>query len=188
MIVDAVYQELYFYDKPYNPVQKFYDKLFYVNSFSKLFSITGWRIGYLIASQKHMEQIQSIHDYTGLCVPSVLQDALANYLQEENWGKQYIDDLREKLKTSFFRLKRGLEQLGFQIPEIEGGFFIWAELPEPWKDGFDFAMELYQDKRVAVIPGEHFSENSRNYIRFNIAREADEIEEAVQRIEHFFKR
>ena len=188
LIVDAVYQELYFYDKPYNPVQKFYDKLFYVNSFSKLFSITGWRIGYLIASQKHMEQIQSIHDYTGLCVPSVLQDALANYLQEENWGKQYIDDLREKLKTSFFRLKRGLEQLGFQIPEIEGGFFIWAELPEPWKDGFDFAMELYQDKRVAVIPGEHFSENSRNYIRFNIAREADEIEEAVQRIEHFFKR
>jgi aspartate/methionine/tyrosine aminotransferase len=186
LIVDAVYQELFFYDKPYNPIQDFYDNLFYVNSFSKLFSITGWRIGYLVASPGHMSNIQSIHDYTGLCVPSVLQAALANYIEENQWGKDYTKVLRDQLKTGFFKSKEGLERLGFQVPDIEGGFFIWAKLPKSWQDGFDFAMELYNKQKVAVIPGEHFSENSKDYVRFNIAREEEEIEEALTRIEKFF--
>lgn len=186
IIVDAVYQELYFSDKPYHPVSESSDHVFYVNSFSKLFSITGWRIGYLIASEKHMSKIQSIHDYTGLSVPSILQAALAEYIDKCDWGKTYIELLRKNLRKSFFTLKEGLVKLDFKIPEIEGGFFIWTKLPRPWKDGFDFAMELYEKQKVAVIPGEHFSEKSTDYIRLNIARESEEIEEALRRIEEFF--
>jgi len=56
IILDAVYKELYFEEKPYIPLDKFNPNLFYINSFSKLFSITGWRIGYLIAHQEHMQK------------------------------------------------------------------------------------------------------------------------------------
>jgi len=185
VIADAVYQELYFSEKPYNPIEDFNDNLFYVNSFSKIFSITGWRIGYLIASNEHMPSIKSIHDYTGLCAPSVLQQALKDYIKEYNWGVYYIENLRNKLKASFSILKHALESLGFYIPKIEGGFFIWARLPESWGDGFQFAMELYEKERVAVIPGEHFSPSERNYIRFNIAREQEEIEDAIKRLNRF---
>jgi methionine aminotransferase len=186
VIIDAVYEELYFYDKPYNPINEFSDNVFYVNSFSKLFSITGWRIGYLIASEKHMSRIQSVHDYTGLSAPSVLQAALAEYLSKSDWGKDYIVQLREKIRNGFYKLKEGLIELGFKIPHIEGGFFIWTQLPEPWQDGFDFTMDLYEKEKVAVIPGEHFSEKSTDYIRLNIARESGEIEEALRRIKAFF--
>lgn len=185
VIADAVYQELYFSEKPYNPIEDFNKHLFYVNSFSKIFSITGWRIGYLIAGSKHMPAIKSIHDYTGLCAPSVLQEALKDYIKGYNWGNNYIENLRNKLKSSFGILKKFLEELDFYIPEIEGGFFIWAKLPGSWKDGFQFAMELYEKEQVAVIPGEHFSSIKKNYIRFNIAREQEEIEEAVKRLKRF---
>jgi aspartate/methionine/tyrosine aminotransferase len=186
VIVDAVYQELYFDKEPHNPIEDFNDNLFYVNSFSKIFSITGWRIGYMIASQKHMPSIKSIHDYTGLCAPSVLQEALANYVEDYDWGNFYIQELRKNLSDSFKILKEYLGKLGFFIPEIEGGFFIWARLPEKWDDGFKFAMDLYDEEKVAVIPGEHFSSSKRNYIRFNVARDKEEMREAVKRLERFF--
>lgn len=186
VIVDAVYQPLYFGEEPFDPASTVNKQVFYVNSFSKIFSITGWRIGYLIASQDHMPGIKSVHDYTGLCVPSVLQQALAEFIRDYNWGAAYVKTLRERLKKSYDRMHQGLSALGFDIPDIEGGFFIWARLPESWEDGFQFAMNLYDQQKVAVIPGEHFSPSARNYVRFNIARGIDEIEEAIIRMKRFF--
>jgi len=187
VIIDAVYKELYYKDKPYIPIDQFNPNLFYTNSFSKLFSITGWRIGYLIAHQDHMQQIKSIHDYTGLCASSVLQQAIVNYLKEYDFGKEYVLKLRNRLRDSFNHLSAELKKLGFEIPETKGGYFVWAKLPEKYSDGFKFAIDLYEDQKVAVIPGEHFSENAKNYIRFNIAREKTEIDEGIMRIKKFFE-
>jgi len=187
VILDAVYKELYYEDRPYVPLDQFNSNLFYTNSFSKLFSITGWRIGYLIAHQDHMQQIKSIHDYTGLCASSVLQQAIVNYLKKYDFGKEYVLNLRNRLRDSFNHLSAELEKLGFEIPETKGGYFVWAKLPEKYSDGFKFAIDLYEDQKVAVIPGEHFSENAKNYIRFNIAREKTEIDEGIMRIKKFFE-
>jgi aminotransferase len=94
--------------------------------------------------------------------------------------------LRKGLSKSFKILERHLSKLGFFIPEIEGGFFIWARLPEEWDVGFKFAMDLYNEEKVAVIPGEHFSDSKKNYIRFNVARSIEEMEDAVMRLDRFF--
>lgn len=186
IVLDAVYRELYFEDAPYIPLDQFNPNLFYTNSFSKLFSITGWRIGHLIAHQEHMQKIKSIHDYTGLCAPSVLQQAIVEYLKKYNFGSQYVSDLRDKLKKSYYHLASELNKLGFEIPETRGGYFVWAKLPKQFNDGFKFAIDLYDEQKVAVIPGEHFSENALNYIRFNIAREKSEVDEGIKRIKKFF--
>src|SRR6056297_716614 len=188
IVLDAVYQELYFDKEPYHPINQLTERVFYVNSFSKLLSITGWRLGYMACHKKHMDEIKAIHDYTGLSSPSVLQEALVIYLQKYNWGREYTSMLREKLQDSFYLLKRNLTDLGFSIPEIRGGFFIWAELPKGHTDGFKFTMDLYDKEKVAVIPGEHFGQTYRNYVRFNIAREKDDIAEASERIKHFIKK
>ena len=188
IVLDAVYRELYFEEEPYIPLDQFNLNLFYTNSFSKLFSITGWRIGYLVAHQKHMQNIKSIHDYTGLCAPSVLQQAIVEYLKKYNFGSQYVSDLRDKLKSSYKHLASELVNLGFEIPETKGGYFVWAKLPKQFDDGFKFAIDLYDEQKVAVIPGEHFSENDTNYIRFNIAREKSEVEEGIKRIKAFFSK
>jgi aminotransferase len=72
------------------------------------------------------------------------------------------------------------------VPETKGGYFVWAELPEKFSDGFKFAVDLYEEQKVAVIPGEHFSTNAKNYIRLNIARPVAEVEEGIEKIKAFF--
>ena len=188
IILDAVYKELYFDEKPYVPLDQFNSNLFYTNSFSKIFSITGSRIGYLIAHQDHMQKIKSIHDYTGLCAPSILQQAIVEYLKNYDFGKDYISNLRNRLKESYNHLSGELKNLGFEIPETKGGYFVWAKLPQKYSDGFKFAIDLYDEQKVAVIPGEHFSDKAKNYIRFNIAREKSEVEEGIKRVKVFFEK
>lgn len=179
VLFDSVYNELYFNEIPYSVLHHFSERVFYMNSFSKKFSITGWRLGYLIASEKHMPGIQAVHDYTGLCAPSVLQQAVADYLCNYNYGKEYIYQLRQNLTANFNIMTAVLTNKQFEIAEIDGGYFVWAKLPKQYNDGFDFAMWLYDTHNVAVIPGEHFSKKSKNYIRLNIAREKTEFEAAI---------
>jgi len=132
-----------------------------------------------------MEKIKSIHDYTGLCAPSILQEAIAMYLEQEDFGRIYIAKLRDKLKASFNLLSGELMKMEFKIPVIEGGYFIWAKLPDQFSDGFKFAVDLFEQEKVAVIPGIHFSEKAKDFIRFNIAHEIDIIEKALAHIKKF---
>jgi aspartate/methionine/tyrosine aminotransferase len=156
-----------------------------VNSFSKLLSITGWRIGYLIADSTHMKGIRSMHDYTGLCVPSVLQEALIDYLEENNGGIDYIAWLRNQVNAAFSLFIPELKKMDFVIPSIEGGYFIWAQLPSKFKCGFDFAEKLYEKEKIAVVPGIHFSKNATSYIRINIARPEHELKLAIEGLKSF---
>ncbi|MFP4555708.1 MAG: pyridoxal phosphate-dependent aminotransferase [Bacteroidales bacterium] len=185
IIFDAVYKELFFNVQPYMPLNHKSPNLFYVNSFSKTLCITGWRVGYLYAHKSHRNQLRSIHDYIGLCAPSILQEAIARYLGGSNFGHDFIKDYRQEVKRSFEGLSLTLSKLGFSIPPINGGCFIWAKLPESFTDGFEFAHDLYNTKRVAVIPGEHFSRTHTNWIRLNIARPFKDISEAGELIAQF---
>lgn len=185
VIVDAVYRELYFNNPPYVPIDIHNSWLFYVNSFSKLFSITGWRVGYLICNAEHMKKLRSIHDYTGLCVSNPIQNALADFIISNGFVNEYVIELRKKLKKSFETLKLALTKLRFEIPPIDGGYFIWAKLPSPHKNGFKFAIDLYEQQKIAIIPGIHFSSKGTAYVRFNAAREIFEIEKAIIGIQRF---
>jgi aspartate/methionine/tyrosine aminotransferase len=186
LIIDAVYKELYYDQPPYIPVEHIGPQVFYVNSFSKLLSITGWRVGYLISHESHMEAIRQMHDYTGLCANSVLQEAVALYLEKYNMGFDYASCLRVKFAASYKRMSSVLENLGFKIPQTDGGYFIWAQQPAGYEDGFETALRLYEATGIATVPGIHFSPSGKNYIRFNIARPENEIEMAVGGIEKFF--
>lgn len=187
IIFDAVYKELYFDQPPFNPLSLQYEKLFYIDSFSKTLSITGWRIGYIITSRDHMKKIRAIHDYTGLCAPSVLQTAIARYLADTGFGKEYIQTIRGKCRDSFQFIKPVMAETGFSVSPVQGGYFLWAQLPEGYPDAFEFAVDLYEKTGVAVVPGENFSLTKTNYIRMNIGTELSIIKEAAQRMRGFFK-
>lgn len=185
VIIDAVYRELYFNQPPYIPIDIHNSWLFYVNSFSKLFSVTGWRIGYCICHAEHMKKLRSMHDYTGLCVANPMQTALTEYIINEGIVNDYVVELRSKLKKSFDTLNNALKDFGFEIPPIDGGYFIWAKLPHAFDDGFKFAIQLYEQQKVAIIPGIHFSTKGKSFVRFNAAREIFEIEKAINGIQKF---
>ncbi len=186
VLADCVYSEVYFKKKPYLPLFES-EYFFYVNSFSKLLSVTGWRVGYLICSKKHIAEMRLIHDYTGLSSPSILQEAIALYLDKHEFGRKYVTGLRKKMRTSFELLSGKLNECGFEMPPIEGGYFIWSKLPAGFKDCLKFSMDLYDKKKVATVPGIHFSDEGKKFVRFNIARPVNEIEEAGGLIKEFVK-
>lgn len=185
IIADAVYRDFFFGHPPVIPNSDRSDRIFYVNSFSKSLSITGWRIGYLICSEKHMSKIRSVHDYTGLCVASVLQEAVAVYLESHDYGRSYTEAVRQKLISGYNQYVPALQSLGFSVPGSDGGYFIWAQLPEKYYDDFRFAIDLYDEKKVAVIPGRHFSPARTDFVRFNIAREKHELDAGLEKIREF---
>ncbi|MBO7127096.1 pyridoxal phosphate-dependent aminotransferase [bacterium] len=187
LVFDAVYSDLYFGEKPYLPFELVDDTLFVVSAFSKMLSITGWRVGYIVGSIQHIENLAKIHDYTGLCTPSVLQAAIAGYLEKNGFGKDYLAFLRGKVRESFEIMHSALQKSGFYMPPIDGGYFVWAKIPEKFDDGFKFAMDLYESRKVGTVPGIHFSEKGNDFIRISIAKDAAEIKEAALRIVDFVK-
>jgi aspartate/methionine/tyrosine aminotransferase len=187
LVLDMVYSELFYDTKPYLPILGKSQNLFYVNSFSKSLCITGWRVGYIIASAEHTVELRAIHDYIGLCAPSLLQEALAQFLIQNENGKTFIANFRETIKNNFNLMSQGLIELGFQVPPTQGGCFVWAKMPTNFPDGFLFANELYSKTKVAIIPGEHFGQNYSIWVRLNIARETKEVENGLAHISKFVK-
>jgi len=187
IIFDAVYRDIYFREAPYVPVEKVSPRFFFVDSFSKMLSITGWRVGFLIADRSHIAALKSVHDYTGLSSPSLLQKAIARYLVAHRGGAEYVRGVREHVRQSYIVLHEALVSLGFRVPPTDGGYFVWTELPEGEDDGFSFAEHLYDTEKVAVVPGIHFSEEAARFVRLNAARSLHEIEEAARRIERFVR-
>ena len=118
VIYDHVYKDIFFDEEPYHPLYSCFPNLLYVNSFSKSLSVTGWRIGYILAHREHMEKIKTVHDYIGLCAPSLLQRAIAEYLDKYDFGKIYTRTIREKLSGSYRFIERSLKTLGFTMPAI----------------------------------------------------------------------
>jgi aspartate/methionine/tyrosine aminotransferase len=187
LIFDSVYKDIYFTEIPYNPLLDkqssiLSDRLFYVTSFSKMLSITGWRVGYIITEKNHMKKIRDIHDYTGLSAPSLFQSVIYEYLRSYNHGQKYTEEIRNKCWESYAYMKNKLEQINFEIPDIEGGYFLWAKLPPQFKDAFLFASHLYDTVNVGVVPGENFSETKNEFVRLNIATEMSIIKEGAQKI------
>jgi aspartate/methionine/tyrosine aminotransferase len=182
VIIDAVYDKLCFNGEAYYPFDKFHANLFFVNSFSKLYSITGWRIGYLFCHHTRYDRISDVHDYTGLSSPSVLQESLALFMSKSAQAKNYVEETKHKLSNNYKLGRDMLSNAGFEVPETGGGYFIWAKLPDGVPDGIDFAKKLYDTCKTAVIPGEHFGEDYKRYIRINIARDGGELKNGLVNI------
>lgn len=183
VIADLVYDQLY-YDHPQDiPFEEAHDRIFFVESFSKLFSITGWRIGALGFHSKHFYGIKNTHDYTGLCAPSILQEALYNFLcKQTETANKYLEQVRRQLSNNKQLASNILEENGFKVMPAQGGYFIWVRLPCGIDDALQFALNLYENTQTAVVPGVHFSKHAKNFIRINLARTQEEIQEGLRRL------
>ncbi len=186
LIIDAVYKGLYLDKKPYYPIENISPYTFYVNSFSKKFSITGWRIGYFFCKHIHLDKISYIHDYIGLSSPSILQEVLAEYLSNYDYN-EYIHELKHTIINNIKYTNKNLNNAGFNCSNVEGGYFVWTKLPEHFQNGLDFGLKLYEETKTAIIPGQHFGKEWTNYIRLNVARPKNELEQGIKNIIKFVK-
>ena len=156
------------------------DRTITVNSFSKSWNISGWRLGYVYGDSKLIAPLNNANNVFYVCSPTPLQKALAKVLMAE---PKYYTELRERFTAKRKFATAALEDLGFQIYDSGSAFYLWTRIP----DGNEDAMQLNErliNRGVAGVPGSAFADSDLydNYMRFCIAREDEILSSALERI------
>jgi aspartate/methionine/tyrosine aminotransferase len=152
-----------------------------INAASKTFSVTGWRVGYAIASETFTSAIRKVHDFLTVGAPAPLQEAVATAMR---FPDSYYDQLRvEYLERRDFLMK-GLEESGFHCYKPYGAYYIMTDITEfGFADDTSFAHALVKDVGVAAVPGSSFYSNPRNgyrKIRFGFPKKMQTLQNAVE--------
>lgn len=187
LIVDEIYQGLTYGREPYSALE-LGDDLFVINSFSKYFGMTGWRIGWVVAPEAYVESMDTLAQNIFLSCPSMSQ-----YAALEAFNPACLDVLEERRfefeKRRDFLLP-ALQEIGFEFPVVpEGAFYLYADCSNLTGDSFKFCYELLEDKGVAITPGKDFGTNNPDHhIRFAYTNSIENMAEAVARIKAFINR
>ncbi|HEY3928189.1 MAG TPA: pyridoxal phosphate-dependent aminotransferase [Candidatus Koribacter sp.] len=154
-----------------------------ISGFSKTFSVTGWRLGYAVASAKWAAAIKYFSDLAYICGASPLQYGVMYGLEELD------DDFYEDLNAEYAKKRRllcdTLREVGLTPYEPQGSYYVLADASAlPGKDSKERAMHLLHTAGVATVPGEAFMKSGgENLLRFCFAKKMEELEEACKRME-----
>ena len=151
-----------------------------VNSFSKSWNISGWRLGYVYGDPKLIAPMNNSNNVFYVCSPTPLQLALAEVLMSD---PNYYAALRDKFMAKRQTAVEALSEAGFTIYDSSSAFYVWARIPEGFGDAIDFN-EMLISKGVAGVPGGAFadSDEHENFMRLCIAREDDVLQGALEKI------
>lgn len=152
------------------------------SSLSKSYSITGWRLGYVLAAEPIMNNIKKIHDFTVVGAASPLQETALTAL---NFGDDYYAELQAHYTHMKEIFTGGLRNLGFKFTEPQGTYFVMMDISEfGYKSDDQFCIDLAQKVGVAAVPGSSFFREPVNHlIRFHFAKKDETLYDALNRLE-----
>jgi len=184
VVSDEIYHGLV-YEGEAHSVLEYTDRAFVLNGFSKLYAMTGWRLGYLIAPRTFMRALQILHQNFFISANFFSQLAALTALQE---AREEVEVMRRVYDRRRRILLEGLRDLGFGIQvEPTGAFYILANARRFCTDSLGFAFELLERAGVGTTPGIDFGSNAEGYIRFTYANSEENIQEALDRIRKFLE-
>ena len=162
------------------------DRVVLINGFSKAFAMTGWRIGFVCAPKEILSAMLKIHQYTTICAPIFSQ--YAAYEGLKNGRETDFETVRE-MRDEYNRRRRlmcdAFNKMGLKCFEPKGAFYIFPSVKETGLTGEQFATELLEKKKVAVVPGDAFGEFGKYYVRCSYAYSTKDLIEATSRIAEF---
>jgi aminotransferase len=155
-----------------------------ISGFSKTFSITGWRIGYVAVNADIAKPIGLVNDLFYVCAPTPLQWGVARAL---DIGEEYYRNLAADYEKKRDMLAEALDEGGFKAYVPQGAYYMLAEVPEEFANAREAADSLIENARVASVPGPSFYASSRGdrLLRFCFAKDFDALEEACRRLRAF---
>ena len=185
IISDEIYHGLV-YEGEVHTILEFTDHAFVINGFSKLYAMTGWRLGYVVAPKEFMRPMQKIQQNLFISASSFAQWGAVAGLKETEKDVQ-------KMRETYDRRRRflipKLKALGFGITvEPTGAFYILANAKRFSKDSYRLAFDILREAKVAVAPGIDFGTNAEGYLRFCYANSLENIEEGMRRLERYLGR
>ncbi|NRD78700.1 aminotransferase A [Bacillus sp. BRMEA1] len=185
VLADEIYSELTF-DRPHRSIAAYLkENTIVINGLSKSHSMTGWRIGFLFASENIAKHILKVHQYNVSCANSIAQKAAYEALTT---GIDDADAMKIEYAARRDYALRRLYDMGLNAVKPEGAFYIFVKIPNSIQlDSFEFATKLAYEAKVAVVPGSAFSEYGEGYFRLSFACSMETLEEGLNRMEKFLK-
>ncbi len=186
LIVDEIYQGLVYDVEDYTALT-ISNECFVINSFSKYFGMTGWRIGWMVVPEFYVDAIDRIAQNIFLAPPTMSQYAALTALKAETQIE--LDARRDEFKQRRDFLLPALEQLGFDIAvKPQGAFYIYANCEKFTNDSFNWVKRLLNEQGVALTPGLDFGDYQANiHCRFAYTQSLDVLEQAVDKIDAFIR-
>ena len=184
-ISDEIYHGIEYQKKAVSALE-ITDDCYVINSFSKYFSMTGWRVGWMVVPEAHIRQVERLAQNMFICAPHSSQIAALGAL---NSVKELNQNL-EVYKINRELLINGLKKAGFdKFAPPDGAFYVYADISKFSNDSLDFCKSMLEKGGVAITPGLDFdSARGKQTIRFSYARTTDEIKEGIKRIIEFMDR
>lgn len=184
VITDEVYEHIV-----YEPNKHIYfaslpgmwERTISCSSLSKTYSITGWRLGYIIAPPEIVEVAKKVHDFLTVGAAAPLQEAAVTGLK---FGEQYYKDLQEKYTSKRNLFLKGLDDIGIAHTVPEGAYYILLDIGEfGFASDLEFCEVLARDVGVGAVPGSSFfKEPVNNLIRLHFAKKDETLNEALNRL------
>lgn len=184
VVSDEIYHGLVYEGKEHS-ILEFTENAFVLNGFSKLYAMTGMRLGYVIAPKAYMRALQKIHQNFFISANAMVQKAgiaALKYAGEDVARMKQIYNERR-----LFMIKR-LRELGFGITvEPTGAFYVFANARHISQDSYQLAFDILEKACVGVSPGIDFGQNGEGYLRFSYANSLENIAEGMNRLESYLK-
>ena len=183
-ISDEIYHGIE-YEKKATTALQITNQCYVINSFSKYFSMTGWRVGWMVVPEDHIRQIERLAQNMFICAPHASQIAALHALDCEDELKNNLDVYKENRKLMI----KGLKDSGFsKISSPDGAFYIYADVSKFCNDSLEFANRVLKEAKVAITPGLDFdSKRGNSTIRFSYARSTEDIIKGLEKLNTFMK-
>ncbi len=187
LITDEVYENYIFeglrHTSPAS-LNGMFERTITVNAMSKLFSATGFRLGYVVASKQIIELMEKYHQYT---VAGTNHAAQYGFIEALKMDIEFFNKIWESFNTRRLFVYNRLREIGFDVVKPLGAFYIMPSTKKFNINGTKFSQNIMKEYAVAIVPGSIFGSFSDDMIRISYATELRKLEEAMDRIEKFVK-
>ncbi|MDO9263266.1 MAG: aminotransferase class I/II-fold pyridoxal phosphate-dependent enzyme, partial [Desulfosalsimonadaceae bacterium] len=184
IISDEIYHGLV-YEKKAHSILEFTDRAFVFNGFSKLYAMTGFRLGYVIAPLPFIRPMQKLQQNFFISANAMVQ--MAGIAALKHAGED-VAAMRATYDERRHILIRRLREMGFGITvEPTGAFYVFANARHISNDSYALAFDILEKAHVGVTPGIDFGKNGEGYLRFSYANSMENIEEGMRRINVYLK-
>lgn len=189
VVSDEVYEHYVMGENPHTPIAtlpEMWERTITVNSFSKSWNISGWRLGYAYGKGELIAPLNNAANVIYVCPATPLQAALSRVLMADD---TYYTRLRDKFDAKRRKFSEGLNQLGFEIYDSGSAFYIWARIPRDHNDALRFNEMLMRDAGVGMTPGSAFADSDAwdAHVRICIAREDAILDGAMEKLQRVLK-
>ena len=187
LISDEVYEN-YLYDNSIHTspasLKDMFERTITLNAMSKLYSATGFRLGYIAANKEIIETMEKYHQYT---VAGTNHAAQYGFLEALKMDNSFFNEILKSFDERRLLAYDRLTEMNFEVIKPKGAFYIMPKIKEYNITGAEFSKRIMKEQAVAIVPGNVFGSFSESMLRMSYATKLEKLEEAMNRIERFVK-